>query len=207
MDQEGLGAVERVRSDHPLDTAIAEAFERVRDVDASACALVFDVAWQPTMDVVELVVRELETSPEVRTLTLIHPSAAMAFIATAVAAAASAEIRSQRSVHDEPELPHTDATASKTVFLMRADEALDAFVRRAVGEVRKRVSRRFALVFDAKSMPTLDLAGTLAEELLQCRVEEVGLIHPTQPLDAVVAALRLQLPGVRVAHGAEPRKS
>ncbi len=202
----GLGAVEQVSLDAPLASAIETAFDRIRSADANRCALVFDASWQPTMDLVDLVTKSIAESEELRVVTLVHPSAAMAFIASAIASGVrSVEVCAQRSVYDEPEDEDTDATASKTLFVMAPTESIEGFVRRSVTEARLRVVRRFALLFDAKSVPTMNLAGVLAEELLQSGVEEIGLIHPGAPLEAVVASVRLRLPGVRVAYATQPK--
>jgi len=203
----GLGNVENVDPNVPLAKAVETAFERVRAADASQCALLFDNRWVPTTDLVDIVASQLEESPDVQTLTLVHPSAAMTFIASAIGSRSrDVEVRAWRSVYDEPDDEVTDATASKTMFAMHDGEALPAFVRRAVGEARSRIVRRFALVFHAKSVPSMALADLLAEELFQTGVKEVGLVHPTAPLDTVVAALRLRLPGVRVSFASKPKR-
>jgi hypothetical protein len=109
------------------------------------------------------------------------------------------QITVQRSLHDEIEDEQTDATASKTMFVMERGELPEAFVRRAVAEARARVARRFALLFDANCSPSIELAEVLAEELTGSTVKEIGLIHPRAPLETLVALLRLRLPTIRVA--------
>jgi hypothetical protein len=186
-----------------LRAGVEGAFERFRAAGARTCTLVFDVAWQPTMDVVDAVTEALGASKEVETLSLVHPSAAMSFIASAVSMRVrTVKVTARRSIYDdedEAEELQTDATGAKTMFLMAPTEDLEAFVRRAISEARKRVSRRVALIFDRASKPPMDLADVLAEELLQTGVKEIGFIHESAPLDALAAALRLRLPGVTVA--------
>lgn len=196
-----LGTIEHVEMGATLEDAIGAAFERLRSAGTSQCALVFDVEWPPTMDLVDLVARHLADSDDIETLTLVHPSAAMGFVASAVGLrVGSVDVRAQRSVYDEPdEDDFTDATASRTVFVMGPEERLGAFVGRAVGEARARAVKRFALVFDPKVPASMELSDVLVEELMQSGVREVGLVHPAASLETVVAALRLRLPNVRVA--------
>jgi hypothetical protein len=201
-----LGTVEHVSPDVPLAQAVEAAFERVRSSDATRCALQFDPNWHPTMDLVEVLARSIADSADIEVVTLVHPSAAMTFIASAIAARVNGvEVRAQRSIYDEPEDMKSDATASKTMFVMTPTESIEGFVRRSVAEAQKRVVRRFALLFDGTSVPSMDLAGLLAEELLQSGVQEIGLVHPTAPLEAVVATLRLRLPNVRVAYASQTK--
>jgi hypothetical protein len=171
-----LGEIEPVRADLPLDKALAAAFERVRDSGASQAALLFPLEWAPTMDIVAIVADELERCEDLTGLTLIHPSAAMTFIASAIGLRAErVEVRTQRSVHDDDdEEEDTDATASRTMFVMRPDDRAEAFVRKSVTEAKNRLVRRFALVFDPKREPPLELADILAEELLHGGVKRSG---------------------------------
>lgn len=196
-----LGEVETVPANGPLDKAIAKAFDRIRDSGASRAALLFDVDWAPTMDVVALVAEELEKCEDLSTLTLVHPSAAMTFIASAIGLRIDrVEVRSQRSVHDDDEEEEdTDATASRTMFVMRSDEPADRFVRRSVLEAKNRLVRRFAIVLDPKRDLPLDLADVLAEELLDAGIKEIGIVHPSPTLDTIVSALRLRIPAVKIA--------
>lgn len=190
----------------PLPEAIAEALAKVSPDSDASVALVFDLNWIPTMDVVDHIARELLHLDALERLTLIHPSSAMAVIAVAVATRVpSVQVDARRSVYDEAEDEHTDATASHTFFRMRSGEPIDGFVRRSVNEARTRAVRRFALVFDKDSRPNLTLADVLVEELVQSRVQEVGLIHPTIPLDSVAASLRLRLANIRIALSTERR--
>lgn len=163
--------------------------------------MVFDPDWRPTMDVVDFIANELEECEDVANLTLVHPSSAMTFIASAVALRAPAvQVSAQRSVYDEAEDTAADATASKTMFVMGPGERVEHFLRRGVREAQSRAVRRFALIFDASCVPTMLIADVLAEELVRSgSVREIGLIHPKASLETVVAALRLQLPSVRVA--------
>jgi hypothetical protein len=206
----GFGAVENISAGEPLDAALSRAFARLRAAGTSGCAVVFDAEWRPTMDIVELVSQELAEAEDIQTLALVHPSAAMTFIASAIGVRVpNVQISAQRSLHDEIEDENTDATASKTVFVMERGEHAEAFVRRAIGEARTRVARRFALVFDAGCTPSIDLADVLAEELMRSSVKEIGLVHPRAPLETIVASLRLRLPHVRVAFAsgtAQPRR-
>jgi hypothetical protein len=185
----------------PLATAVGTAFERIRSADVRRCALLFEVGWEPTMDLVEIVVSELERSDEIASLVLVHPSSAMAFIATAITLRMpSVVVAAQRSIYDDPDDDENlDATESKTMFMMTQDEPMPAFVRRAVAEVRLRVVHRFALILDERTTPGIELADLLVEELLGTAVKEIGLIHKHAPLDTVAAALRLRLPGIRVS--------
>jgi hypothetical protein len=201
-----LGAVELVANDRPLAQAIEEAVERLRSIGDATVALMFDLSWRPTMDVVEPIARALSGSNAIRTLTLVHPSAALNFIAAAVGTRVkSVSVMSRRSLYDEDEDEQTDATESNTFFRMDPHEPLDAFVRRSIREARARAVRRFALVFDSRSRPTLALADTLVEELLQSSVQEIGLVHPAFRLDAIAASVHLRLSHVRVACGSERR--
>jgi hypothetical protein len=202
-----LGEIERIRAS-AVEQALHDAFERLRDTGASRAALLFDLEWMPTMDIVGVVADELERCDDLSTLTLIHPSAAMTFIASAIGLRAErVEIRTQRSVHDDGEEEEdTDATASRTMFVMRPDDRAEDFARRSVVEAKNRLVRRFALVFDPKREPPLELADILAEELLHSSVKEVGLVHPSPALDTVVAALRLRLPQVKIAVARQPQR-
>lgn len=203
-----LGSVEHVSVNEPLPKALAVAFERLRSADASKCALVFDTSWPPTMDVVDLIAAELRASDEISSLTLVHPSSAMTFIASALGVRAPAvQVTAMRSVFDEAEDSNADATASKTLFMMEPAESVHHFVRRAVREAQKRAVRRFALFFHASVEPTMQIADVLAEELLRSgAVREIGLIHPTASLETLVAALRLRVPAIRVAYASEKAK-
>jgi hypothetical protein len=196
----GFGCVEKVAANESLAVGMSRAFDRVRAAGSSSVAIVFDVDWRPTMDLVDLVSQELAESEDVQALALVHPSAAMTFIASAIAVRVpTVQITVQRSLHDEIEDEQTDATASKTMFVMERGELPEAFVRRAVAEARARVARRFALLFDANCSPSIELAEVLAEELTGSTVKEIGLIHPRAPLETLVALLRLRLPTIRVA--------
>lgn len=196
-----LGTVEKVSSKVPLAAALAEAFARLRSAATSRCAVVFDHEWQPTMEVVDLIASELSETDDIATLTLVHPSSAMTFIASALGLKTRAvTITSQRSVYDELEDDSADATASKTMFVMDREERVDHFLRRAVREAQSRSVRRFALLFDAACVPSMLIADVLAQELQRGAVREIGLIHPKASLDTVVAALRLRLPAVRIAY-------
>ena len=196
----GFGCVENLAANESLAVGISRAFDRVRAAGTSSVAIVFDVDWRPTMDLVDLVSQELAESEDVQALALVHPSAAMTFIASAIAVRVpTVQVTAQRSLHDEIEDEQTDATASKTIFVMERGEAPEAFVRRAVAEARTRVARRFALLFDANCSPSIELAEVLAEELTGSNVKEIGLIHPRAPLETLVAMLRLRLPSIRVA--------
>jgi hypothetical protein len=196
----GFGCVEKVAANESLAIGMSRAFDRVRAAGSSSVAIVFDVDWRPTMDLVDLVSQELAESEDVQALALVHPSAAMTFIASAIAVRVpTVQITVQRSLHDEIEDEQTDATASKTMFVMERGELPEAFVRRAVAEARARVARRFALLFDANCSPSIELAEVLAEELTGSTVKEIGLIHPRAPLETLVALLRLRLPTIRVA--------
>jgi hypothetical protein len=194
-------AIERIGADERLEPAVERAFERIRSADAAHAALVFDVAWQPTMELVEVLVRALGDADEVRTLTLVHPSAAMTFIASAVGIrCTSVQLKTQRSVYDDDDEDEiTDATASRTMFKMEDDERVDVFVRRSVTEARTRLVRRFALIFSEKAQLSPDLADVLAEELLHSGAKEIGLVHGSDVLETVADTLRLRLPDVRVA--------
>lgn len=204
----GLGIVATVDTGQSLGEAVRRAFARLRDASAKSGALVFEARWQPTMDLVDIVEDCLVDADELERLTLVHPSAAMSFIASTIGSRIrTVQISARRSIYDEPEVEDTDATASKTMFTMVPGEPIEAFVLRSVETARARVLRRFALIFDKGSEPDMTLAAILAEELLHSGVKEIGLIHPTLPLDALVAALRLRLPGVSVAHASKPAKT
>jgi hypothetical protein len=208
-----LGTVEIVALDQPLASAIEQAFERLRSAGSTRGALVFHTSWHPTMDVVELVAAQLTLEDDVKTLTLVHPSAAMGVIASAIASrvqelgGGGIVVESKRSIYDDPEDEHTDATGSNTFFRMDPGESESAFVRRAVREARARAVRRVALILDRNAQPTMKLADILVEELLQSGVREVGLIHATAPLDAIASSVRLRLPAVRIALASERRGS
>jgi hypothetical protein len=197
-----LGTVERVATNEPLARALAAAFSRLRNSGAPRCALAFDPEWRPTMDVVELAANELSECLDIETLVLVHPSSAMTFIASALGLRVpTVTVSAQRSVYDELEDQDTDATASKTMFVMKRDEHIDHFVRRSVRAAQARALRRFALLFDGKCVPTMEIADVLAEELLRSGgVREIGLIHPSASLETLVAALRLRIPTVRIAY-------
>jgi hypothetical protein len=204
-----LGCVERVSAKEPLSVALSDAFASFRDAGLAQCALAFDPDWRPTMDLVDLVASELADGCEdISQLTLIHPSSAMTFIASALGLRApSVHIVAQRSVYDEQEDLSADATASKTMFVMGRDEGIELFLRRAVREAQARSVRRFALILDGSYVPTLDAVDVLAEELmLGGGVQEIGLIHPTASLDTLVAGLHLRLPTLRVAHSSAPQR-
>lgn len=196
-----VGAIETIKTNVPLEKTISIAFDRIRDAGIDRAALLFDLDWTPTMDVVSLIAFELERCDDLTSLTLIHPSAAMTFIASAIGLRIDrVQIRAQRSIHDDGEEEEdTDATASRTMFVMKQDENVEAFVRKSVAEAKRRIVRRFALVFDPRSVPPIELADVLAEELLHAGVKEVGLVHPGSALDTVVAALRLRVPEVKIA--------
>jgi hypothetical protein len=197
-----LGTVERVATNEPLAAALSTAFSRLRGAATSRCALAFDPKWQPTMDVVDLITNELTESEDITNLILVHPSSAMTFIASALGLRTPAvQITAQRSIYDELEDDSADATASKTMFVMAPTERVEHFVRRAVREAQDRAVRRFALIFDASAVPSMDVADALAQELLRSgTVREIGLIHPKASLETLVAALRLRLPSIRIAH-------
>lgn len=203
-----LGALETIGTHRSLEKEIAAAFERLRDAGASRAALLFDVQWAPTMEVVAIIADEIERTDDLSALTLVHPSAAMTFIATAIGSRSDrVEVRAQRSVHDDgEEQEDTDATASRTMFVMRPDEPAEAFVRNSVVEAKKRLVRRFALVLDPKRDVPLAIADVLAEELLDTTIKEVGLVHSSETLDTVVAALRLRIPNVKIALARRPQK-
>jgi hypothetical protein len=197
-------ALEFVSTTVPLAPAIADAFARLRESRQTETALVFDMSWHPTMDVVELIARELVASGGIQLLTLIHPSAAMSVIAAAIATRVeSVSVTSKRSMYDEDEIEDIDPTESKTLFSMDPGESLNGFVRRSVREARNRAVVRVALVFHKSSQPTMALADTLVEELVQSGVRELGLIHATTSLDAIAASVRLRLANVRIALGSE----
>lgn len=197
-----LGTVEHVATTVPLADALSAAFSRLRSAGTSAVAVVFDPHWQPTMDVVDLISTQLEDCEDVTSLTLVHPSSAMTFIASALGLRApTVTVSARRSVYDELEDAGADATASKTMFVQAPAERVEHFVRRAVREAHTRAVRRFALIFDAACVPNMQIADLLAEELVRSGgVRELGLIHPKASLETVVAALRLRLPAVRVAY-------
>ena len=200
-------AVEPVSIREGVEAGLAQAFERLRDSAASAGALLFPIDWSPTMDIVLPIADELDRCEDLTALTLIHPSAAMNFIASAIGLRVDrVVVRTQRSVHDDgEEQEDTDATASRTMFVMRHDDRVDAFVRKSVIEAKRRLVRRFAIVFDANKELTLDLADILAEELLDSGIKEVGLVHPGGVLDTIVAALRLRVPHVKIAVARQKR--
>jgi hypothetical protein len=190
-----------VGADERLDAAVAKAFDRLRSNDAAHAALLFDLSWQPTMELVDVLSVHLAAS-QVEALTLIHPSATMTFLASAVAMRCKGvTVTAQRSIYDdgEEEDETTDATSSRTMFVMNTNERVEDFVRQSVTEARRRVVRRFALVFaDAIPLPA-DLADVLAEELLHSGAKEVGLIHASTALEIVADTLQLRLPEVRIA--------
>jgi hypothetical protein len=201
----GLGFVTNVDADRDLREAVRLAFDRIRASARRSAALVFETRWQPTMDLVDIAEDCLVDSDYLEQLTLVHPSAAMSFIASMIGSRVeTVSISAQRSIYDEPEVEDTDATASKTMFTMARGEPIEAFVSRSVATARQRVLRRFALLFEKSSQPDISLAALLAEELLHSGVKEIGLIHPSASLDAMVAALRLRLPGVSVAYASKP---
>jgi hypothetical protein len=197
----GLGTVVIVPPQEPLERALAAAFERFHSAEARAVALVFALGWRPTMDIVDIVLDHLARSGDIEVLTLVHPSAAMTFIASTIELRArGVSVRAQRSIHeDEDEDEHTEVTASRATFVMKPGQRFEAFVRQSVEEARARVVRRFALVFDASAPLPPHLTDVLAEELLHAGVREVGLVHPSASLETVAAALRLRLPSVRIA--------
>jgi hypothetical protein len=202
----GRETVELISPKEPLPKAIAQAVGKLSPSDDAHVVLVFDPGWHPTMEVVDILTRELASFDALETLTLVHPSAAMGVIAAAVASRMPAiQVMSKRSLYDEAEDEETDATESNTFFRMASGESLDAFVRRSVGEAHTRAVRRFALVFDPDSRPTLALADVLVEELVQSGVQEIGLVHPTIRLNAIAASVRLRLATVKIALGSERR--
>ena len=198
----GLGTTEKIAIGEALASALSTAFSRIRSAGTSECAIVFDPQWRPTMDIVELVAAELNDCADVQSLTLVHPSSAMTFIASAIGLrAAAVQVATKRSVYDEVEDENVDATASKTMFVMAPGERVEHFVRRSVREAHSRAVRRFALLFDASCTPSIEIADLLAVELMQSGgVREIGLIHPRSSLDTLVATLRLRVPTVRVAY-------
>jgi hypothetical protein len=199
--------VENVSATGPLSEALAELFRRLAMADDESVTLVFDVAWEPTMDVVGPLERGIEELPALETLTLVHPSAAMTVIASAVASRTDTVcVRTKRSLYDDPEDDEVDATQSNTWFGMQANEPLEAFVRKSVAEAHARAVRRFALVFTPESRPTLALADVLVEELVQSGVKEIGLIHPSVRLDVIAASVRLRLASVKIAVATEGRE-
>lgn len=207
-----LATIEIVDGGQPLNKALAAAFAKIRTSGASQVSLLFDLGWRPTMDAVELVAREVAASKGITTLVLVHPSASMSFLASAIAMRVRpVEVRARRSMYDDEDEDeeNTDATTSRTLFMMKKGDVLEDFVRRSVSEARSRIVRRFALVFEETTTPpTMDLTDYLAEELLNAGVEEVGLIHSNADLETVAAALRLRLPAVRIsfAKKSPPRK-
>ena len=196
-----LGTIEQVAPSAPLAAALSDVFARLRSAGTSSGAVVFDPEWRPTMDVVDLIANELQDPGDLTKLTLVHPSSAMTFIASALGLRApEVQVSARRSVYDELEDQNADATASKTMFVMAPGERVEHFVRRAVREAQSRSVRRFALIFDAAYVPNMAIADVLSEELLRSGgVREIGLIHPKASLETVVAALRLRLPAIRVA--------
>jgi hypothetical protein len=198
-------AVERIGADEPLGLAVARSFEHFRDIEASSGALMFDIGWVPTTDLVEMLAKEIAETDGLQSLTLIHPSGAMSFIAGAVAARCNGvTVDARRSLYDDGEDDeNTDATASKTMFMMSPGERYDSFVRRSVTEARARVDRRFALIFDNSRPLPRDLADVLFEELLHSGAKEVGLVYAGEGLDVVAASLRLRLPSIIIALATE----
>lgn len=199
-----MAVVEIQARNEPLASVVHSAFEKLRASAAKSVGLDFDMLWRPTMDAVDIIARELADPGAITELTLIHPSSAMSVIAAALSTRVNGvTITAKRSIYDEPEDEDVDATESNTLFSMGASESLEAFVRRSVRAVRARSAHRFALAFDKDCRPTLEVADTLVEELLQSDVRELGLIHPTIVLDAIAASIRLRLPNLRVAIGSE----
>jgi hypothetical protein len=198
-------SIERIGADEPLELAVSRSFEHFRDAEASNAALMFDVGWVPTTDLVEMLAKEIAETDGLQSLTLIHPSAAMTFIASVVSSrCAGIKVDARRSLYDDGEDDEgTDATASKTLFMMAPHERHEAFVRRAVMEARTRIDRKFALMFDNSKPLPRDLADILFEELLHSGAKEVGLVYAGDGLDVIAASLRLRLPSVVIALATE----
>jgi hypothetical protein len=198
--------VELISSRDPLPAAVDVACRRLRATSVTRATLLFDIAWNPTMEVVPLIEAGLR-GLSISELTLIHPSAAMAVIATALSARVpSLTVLTKRSIYDEPEDEETDATESNLSFQMERGDTLERFVRTSIREAHARAAHRFALVFHEDSVPSMSVADTLVEELLPTDTRELGLIHPNASLDAIGASVRLRLANIKIAIACERNK-
>jgi len=73
-----------LRHEEPLPEGVSRAFVAFRQRDARACAILFDDASHPNATLADTLVAELEASPTVRALALVHTSPALGFLASAV---------------------------------------------------------------------------------------------------------------------------
>jgi hypothetical protein len=185
-----------------LSDEVGTAFGEIRTQGRPEATLVFDLGWQPTIELVDVVAREVESTPFLRELFLVHSSAAMGVIAGALDARCIAtSVVAKRSLFDDPDDEFVEPTELKTVFQMTPKETIEAFVRAALAQVRSQGIHRFALVFDAQSQPTLAIADVLVEELIDTKVTEIGLVHGSTDLGAIASSIRLRLRGVTVGTG------
>jgi hypothetical protein len=192
----------------PLDRDVATAFSEIRTQARPEATLVFDLGWQPTIELVEVVAAEIEKTPFLRELFLVHSSAAMAVIAGAIDARCIAtSVVAKRSLFDDPDDEFVEPTELKTVFQMRPEETIEGFVRAALKQVRVQAIHRFALVFDTQTEPTLAIADVLVEELIDSKVNEIGLVHGTADLGPIASSIRLRLGGVTVGIGSTRKAS
>jgi hypothetical protein len=190
-----LPCVVHLDQGYSLPSAIGRAFDTL-GLSAQGI-LVLPHHWRPTVEIVPLIVDAItEKTPALNALVLVHPSAAMSFIASSVSIKLPhVAVRSAPAIEDA-----FDAGPSPVpVVTMRARETIEGFIRRGTAELRDRAVRRGVLVLADSANVGTALGDVLVEELLQnATLRAIGLVHPTANLEVPAASVRLRLPRAKI---------
>jgi hypothetical protein len=177
-----------------LGSAVGRAFATLGD--GPRAILVIPHLWRPTVEIVPLIVEAAANRPALRVLVLVHPSAAMSFIASSVSIKLpKVTVRSAPAIEDA----FDEGPSPLPIVSMTDREAVEGFIRRGTAELRDRSVRRGVLVLAAAANVGPSLGDVLVEELLQnATLRAIALVHPTANLDVPAASVRLRLPRARI---------
>jgi hypothetical protein len=185
----------------PLGQAVAAAFAELGH-DVRTAVFVFPAGCRPEASLVGLLASAASRCAALEAIVLVHPSAAMGFVASSLGLRLPAlEVRRVRTTS---ELAATQsyglAVPPRTVVVhMGVDEDADAFVRRAFQTLRERAARRGVIVFAHEAVLDGIVTEEIGRELAEsASVHRLALVHPTAALDHSAAAIAIRQPRVHV---------
>lgn len=185
-----------------LATELRVAFAAFRRQRAGTSVLVLPEDARPHVELVVLVVEELEASPEVGRLVLVHPSPSLGFLASAIGLRAGrARVSSCATVDaavGEPRASRPPVGRFETVILSAGQDLALALAPRLLG-MRERGISGCAVVLPKEARPSSLLVDVFCELMeVNSQLNALALVHPSPSLGFIASAIGLRLPQVKV---------
>jgi hypothetical protein len=212
MERSGSPVIYAMRPGETLEDAIRLAFTRFRRLGATDCVLELDEIAVPRA-VAEAIAEELTRSPTVRSLELVHASAAARFVASLLSLrnpwvdVIVTEPRIEARLRTTP-LPPPDRTTQPygrdcpcpVAIELPSDCEPDVGLRLAFAEVMRRRLDAVALVLPPDREIPSDAVDLLLPQLSAClELRAFVLVHPSPTRAFLMSMLAQRLPHISFA--------